>query len=263
MIDLSSNCVSQYKMNDNAASMVVVDSVGSENGTATKNTNLMTTAGKLNTALQFTPTTDYVGLPNFAFTDLAGGTIAAWIYPEKEYDPHTIISAHEGTDTYNYMRLHTVYSGGMTKLEFTYRNNAGNYILGVNSGSVSLSKNVWHFVCYTSDSTGNSLWIDGQKVESPTYFYGDSSTQAFFAQLLMGIVYFGIGVLREYGRDNIQIFDGKIDNVMIFNEALSAEEIALLYNDGNGTEELSFGAARPLVGGSLAQGRNLLGRLTG
>jgi hypothetical protein len=35
-------------------------------------------------------------------------------------------------------------------------------------------------------------------------------------------------------------FDGYLDNFMIFNRALSAEEIAELYNDGDGTESLDF-----------------------
>ncbi|MHC4457842.1 MAG: hypothetical protein ACYS0I_12295, partial [Planctomycetota bacterium] len=31
-------------------------------------------------------------------------------------------------------------------------------------------------------------------------------------------------------------FEGSIDNVMIFDRALTAEEIETLYNEGNGTE---------------------------
>jgi hypothetical protein len=41
--------------------------------------------------------------------------------------------------------------------------------------------------------------------------------------------------------DSTQIyFEGDIDNLCIFNKALSYEEVQLLYNDGNGTEELIF-----------------------
>ena len=35
---------------------------------------------------------------------------------------------------------------------------------------------------------------------------------------------------------------GAIDNVMIFNRALTAEEIAALYNGGSGTETISGGS---------------------
>jgi hypothetical protein len=45
----------------------------------------------------------------------------------------------------------------------------------------------------------------------------------------------------------------EMDAVMIFNKALTEEEIAFLWNEGNGREYL--GTARSLVGGSLASGR--------
>ena len=52
----------------------------------------------------------------------------------------------------------------------------------------------------------------------------------------------------------IDFLNCKVDNVMIFNRALSVHERNFLWNNGNGREGLVSGA-QPLVGGSLAGGK--------
>jgi hypothetical protein len=55
-------------------------------------------------------------------------------------------------------------------------------------------------------------------------------------------------------------FGGSIDNVMIFNRALTADEIMMLYNQGNGTEDISGGqkqASYNANGWSLDTGQDL------
>jgi hypothetical protein len=49
-------------------------------------------------------------------------------------------------------------------------------------------------------------------------------------------------------------FDGAMDCIMVFDELLSSDERAYLYNNGYGTEGLKT-ACRPLVGCSLGQGK--------
>ena len=66
-----------WKMNDNAASAVVVDDKGNQNGTATANTNTMSVAGKVNTALSFPNTTDNIDVTGVTIHD-GDKTVCAW-----------------------------------------------------------------------------------------------------------------------------------------------------------------------------------------
>src|ERR1035437_3727425 len=79
--DIITGIVAHWKMNDNSANTDVVDSVGSNNGTAQQNTNILTTA-KVDRALSFNGagfgTNDYVEASNISFTNF---TISAWIKP--------------------------------------------------------------------------------------------------------------------------------------------------------------------------------------
>jgi hypothetical protein len=60
-MDLTPYLVAHWKMNDNVASTVVLDSSGNGyNGTAQANTNTLDTTGKIAGALTFNGTTDYI-----------------------------------------------------------------------------------------------------------------------------------------------------------------------------------------------------------
>ncbi|MFC1783404.1 LamG-like jellyroll fold domain-containing protein, partial [Planctomycetota bacterium] len=45
--------------------------------------------------------------------------------------------------------------------------------------------------------------------------------------------------LGVYNGGDTRYWDGLIDNLMVFNKTLTADEIAFLYNGGNGIEALS------------------------
>jgi hypothetical protein len=47
---------------------------------------------------------------------------------------------------------------------------------------------------------------------------------------------------------SVNFFPGRLDNVMIFDKALSISEVGLLWNKGKGTESLELGIVRALVG---------------
>ncbi len=70
-----------YKMNDNTDTAIVVDSsVNENNGTAQVNTSGLTTTGKINEALSFNGSSDYVSIANEI--SFAGDfTVSMWIKP--------------------------------------------------------------------------------------------------------------------------------------------------------------------------------------
>ncbi len=50
-----------------------------------------------------------------------------------------------------------------------------------------------------------------------------------------------IGDLVDSGDSEIRFFNGKIDDVRVYNDAISLTEISQIYNSGSGTEDQNIG----------------------
>ena len=85
------------------------------------------------------------------------------------------------------------------------------------------SYDVWHHVGFTFDGTQNPnmrLWIDGVNVASGNLWVTNVSMNGSI---------FNIG-FQDYGGGNYYCF-GSIDNVRVYNRALSSAEFLNLYNN--------------------------------
>ena len=94
---------------------------------------------------------------------------------------------------------------------------------GINSGDY---EGGWHFMVMTYDGTTKRFYRDGAQIGSNTSNSGDISYSA------SGGLYIGSSGSSEY-------FDGKIDEIAIWNDALTASEITALYNSGYGLDASS------------------------
>ena len=54
--------IAHYKLNDNLATDVVIDETGNNNGTAQQNTEDISTVGKINGALTFNGSSDFINI---------------------------------------------------------------------------------------------------------------------------------------------------------------------------------------------------------
>ncbi len=256
MIDLTSKCIHQYKLNDNLATDVVLDAVGSNNGTL----NNDTTDGS------FTVEANPPNM-NGSFRFLLGAQARVNINT-----PITLASGGAGGWTISFWAKGNSESGaGIGQMI------CGNVVLGnhylVMIDGVKLAfygsgiewawvedtnfYNTWrHVIIQYRQVAGGSnfltLWLDG--VEQAKKTVGADSFQLN-----------NIGA----GHTTAQTaFNGWIDNFMVFEDAqsgigtpyiLSQAEIDYLYNGGNGTEDLRQ-IARPKIGASLAGQLPVLGR---
>ena len=103
------------------------------------------------------------------------------------------------------------------KLVFAYK--SGGVNTSIISSSAVFIQNQWTHVCYTYNGTNKILYANGATVSSiagPTYYsYGVGNY---------------IGTMTSTGGN----WGGKVDDVRIYNRALSAMEVTDLYNLGNG-----------------------------
>ncbi len=177
-------------------------------------------AGKLGGALEFHGSGDYVNCGNdpiFNVTDEM--TVAAWVNIGTVPADWTGIVT-KGDDAW---RLSTV--ARTTQMHFAvtgapdYRSINGNTVL---------TTGAWHYVVGTYDGTNIRLYIDGvEDSASPAPYAGRIATTGHN-------VWIG-GNSDRPGRE----FDGVIDEVAIWNRALSIGEVEWLTNDWMGTPVVS------------------------
>jgi hypothetical protein len=168
-------------------------------------------SGKFKNALSFDGVDDYVDIPTFPSQNKKSITISLWIKPLKE---------GHGTGWANSDTI--IYIGGTSSsIKLGYEST--NRILldgwgqdGGESGVVPL--NTWTHVVFVQTSTSWSIYLNGILSYTRTNPYTEDTVQ--------GTVTIGSS-LGEMGNYN---FNGLIDEVLIYNRALTDAEILDLYN---------------------------------
>ena len=196
--------VGYWTMDDNAASTTVVDSSGNgNNGTAQANTNTKSTTDAIhNRALTFNGTSDYVSVAdNVSLRPQTAITISAWIKSTNISSEQLIFS---GNPNYHL----EIYQSKLTFQIVTYP-----------QGNTVLSSNVWYHIAVTYDEANVRFYVNGVSDGAP----------AMTTQLGNAVVTNYIGSWPG----NTLRFSGSIDDVRIYNRALTASDVAALYQAGS------------------------------
>jgi len=222
---------------------IIFDNTGYFNGVATGDTNIMHIDGILQGALEFNGIDDYIQIAQNDALSIYGNTqwaVSVWIYAHSDgvYDnygriidnmAHTISA--QSTGGYR-LRVREEVDGSM-KLEATVVHDISN-AYAVTQDRV-IQANTWHHcvMVYNEDSDKRiKLYVDGDfqtlgigsTLNSPGE--GDVSDDTNH-DLFIGKTNYNEGAK----------FDGAIDDVRIYNQALTGTEILELYNNGDGTED--------------------------
>jgi len=176
-----------------------------------------TSNGKVGGAYQFDidKKTDCIQVPDTDSLDVEKITISAWIKTTCEDKHWNRIMDKDYRKGYN-MCLGGDYEG---------KNFRGKLLLEIN-GHWNQSDNIvadgkWHHVAGTFDGSMQKLYVDGQQQKHTTKWKGAIAANEY--DLAIG------NSKIPYGTGEFLAFDGTIDEVMIFNRALSSKEVKLLY----------------------------------
>lgn len=207
--------VSHWKMNDNAASKTLIDSKGSNNATIWTNTSLLTIAGKINGAItnnevaaQYAYLTSFTGIP----VTTNAFSLACWFYflrstAAKELD---LIYFKKTADKANMLIVY------QNKL---YHANDNNDL----QGNSTLTTNTWYHVAVTWDKTQRVMYVngvvDGTKVGAMNSWGDPIENFYIFARW-----------------DFYANLQGGMDDVRVYNRALTSNEVFRIWNNGIGTE---------------------------
>jgi len=211
--------IGHWKMNDNLPTTNVIDSSGYGNdGTAQQNTNVLTTGGKINTALSFDGIADEINCGHDSSLDITSAiTISVWFRIDAFGGSQQDIVSKE-----NYYRI-MFYTGAAHK-DLRSWLTIGGSPLYIRTNEV-MSIDTWYHAVMTYDENGGA---DNWKL------YINGVLKAFDTQ---------VGPINSAPTKDIKIghwggyFDGKIDDVRIYDRALSEHEINVIYNEEFGTEE--------------------------
>ena len=189
--------------------------------------------GMVSQAFSFDGVDDLVMVPDAANLKPAQLTVDFWMRSNVDLDSNTPTSVYlipvgklnPGVDIEYYVNGY----------DFNYYPSSGFFAFGLSRSGidraytaatgVTFPAGVWHYIAGTYDQNYIKLYIDGMLV---------GSTQATFpiaygsAPLLIGG-----GVKHTLFSPSDQYYNGLIDEVSIYSRALTAEEIAAIYNAGS------------------------------
>ena len=113
----------------------------------------------------------------------------------------------------------TIWKNGCTYPSFCFDSNEG------------ISTGQWHHIVVVVDEEANTGYLDGKEMTGRRYNFGNTSYSQFFEDAIKHEV---LWLGRGYWDRMEQYLEGAIDELMIFNRPLGAEEVAAIYRDTSG-----------------------------
>lgn len=230
-----SGCVAHWKLNDNDWSTVVADSSGNGNhGIARRKTVHLHTNGVTNGAFKQNGTTDYIDTGNlFQSTFQRSFSISVLVKPDdgRPSIEENIFAVHDGTGDDSWILLRILSDG---TINFAYRAETNSTLAATNSPVFDNGPaSEWTHIVVVADVAGIKIHING--AESTLDIGGQGDTSGVDFSDFRSIYNPYVGARNSNGSDILH-FAGGIDNVYLFDRALTAAEISALYNSGSGSE---------------------------
>lgn len=215
----SSGLVARWKF-DESGGTTAADSAGGHNG-ALVNGPTFTSAGKLAGALTLNGSNQYVSVPDVASLELAGSwTVSAWVNLPSLPTSGNYFGLVTKGQTLNNSTNYGLYVGNgwhctgvAWVLNFNDNADTGSYHACSTS---SISTGVWYHIVGVWDGTTESLYVNGTL--AGTNVPGVLPASGSGVNLTIGVDDYGAGYANA-----------TIDDVRIYNRALSVDEIYGLY----------------------------------
>lgn len=219
--DFTSNLVGHWAVDDGSGTTALDSTANNHDGTISGNPTWQSSA-KVGGGLDFETSdgADSIDVGTFDLTG-TGVTLAAWIKPENDGTDQRIITKSSSNATVDhYWQLN--HEVGSTEL----RIRAGGTTERLNV-STSLVVGHWYHLVGTYDGTTLRLYLDGVEVGSMVHSVGGAVSTSSSMPVTIGDSPIG-------GR----AYDGEMDDVRVYDRALSATDVETLFNNGWGSRNL-------------------------
>jgi len=204
------------------------DSTGNNNGILVGNAAF--SRGMVGKAFKFGGDGSYVKIPKFqTLNPVKNITIEFWM----KADPANALQSYQGLVASDYYGVE-ISNGFQSKIGVNFyvssdRGRSWGAVSEANGGGATISAGEWHHIAGTYDGANMVLYIDGEAWGNPASYSGNISPPSRSGFLAIG---------SEDGRTafpnciSTRYFNGLIDEVRIYNRALSASEITAACNSG-------------------------------
>ncbi|GEM_PF-3174863 len=235
-------CLVGYWKFEEFSGETAYDSSGmGHHGTLLNGPGRVTSLPPLGQALQLDGYDDYVTIPRDAGLDISGAfTATAWVFPESfPYSASILMRWYDGTELDRGLALQIM---GGTQVRFGVI--SGTYLFDIPYGFVL---NTWYHVAGIWNGTVARVYVNGDLI-------AERPAEGTFTNQDVDLA---IGVDPN---PLAHVFDGKIDEVKLYNSALSAEEIraefrsAFICGDANGDRTVNISDAVYLIAYIFAGG---------
>ena len=200
------NLLSYWRMEGNSN-----DSKASADGTDTSIT-YSAGNGKFGQGAGFNGSTSKITVPDSNDLDLTGShSISCWFNTNVNNANKSMVEKYSGGNGYA-LRLN---SNG--KLVFYNQENGGantDFVLG----DITVTTGVWTHAVATYDGTNLRIYLNGASDATPVAHTGGNTASAATLKF---------GVRGDTG--DVQFWDGELDDIAIFDRALTADEVLSLY----------------------------------
>ena len=204
----------------------VRDSAGRDDGILVGNP--LYSRGIVGEAFEFDGAGSYVKILKFRMPDVRKGiTITFWMKASANNEMHNyqglVASDYYGVEISNGFQSNM----GVNFYVSSDRGNSWGAISEANGGGATITAGEWHHIAGTYDGADVALYIDGQAWGNSASYSGNVSPISRSGFLAIG---------SEDGRTafpnclGTRYFNGLIDEVRIYNRAMSASEIRSIYN---------------------------------
>ena len=209
----TSGLVSWWRGDGNAS-----DSADGNNGTALNGASY--TAGVFGSAFSFDGVNDHVRVADNANLRMTSSlTVSAWVNPSSHGSFDEIISKWDAIVPSTNQRAYTFKIDPSAKVVLSLSADGSPANIDVSSTS-TISLNTWTHLAATYDGSFMKIYVNGAQDGQQAYSGGIFSGSA---DLSIGGVAGGVAV-----GSGISFFDGRIDEALVYNRALSGSEIFTL-----------------------------------
>jgi len=217
--NVTNGLLAWWQLNDGTGSNAL-DSSGQGNvGQMGGHAGTWTAAGKFGGAISLSGSSQYLSVNNAAsLSGMAALTVSAWVYVTNGTAQQAIVSKQQTAGTLSYL-LDVVNNN----LDFQVRNASSTLVDATASGGL-IPNNTWTLITGVYDGANVSVYVNGALAGTPVALTGNVYTSTSYME---------IGSLYPTGA----FFAGTLDDVRVYNRALSNAEIMQLYygtqQDGN------------------------------
>ena len=202
--------IAYWKLDDGSGTLAADSSGNGFNGTLVNGPAWV--AGRIGQGLSFDGVDDYVDVPSAPALDTFPLTLAAWV-KTTDTGLHGVVNKYLPASLNGYQ----VFINGGSLCAWYFRD-ASNYVwdgTGCTLATPGFTDGAWHHVAFVVDAAGGRLYVDGvqKAARAWTGTAGATSTTA------------GLSLAR-YPGSAAPYFPGALDEVRLYNRALSASEVA-------------------------------------